>query len=228
MQQLAAYFMDPKKILIPDFDYHLPENKIAKYPLPERDASRLLIYRDGKINESIFSSIAHYLPDNSFMVSNNSKVIEARIRFQKATGGVIEIFCLEPGGPDSNISSAITKTKTVFWKCLVGGASKWKYGQVLHKEIILNNQPILLSATITEKLSNCFIIHFSWAPENFSFAEIIHQFGITPLPPYIKRMPEIIDHERYQTIYALSDGSVAAPTAGLHFTHQIFQDLAKK
>ncbi len=220
--------MNPKNISIADFDYDLPENKIAKYPLAERDASALLIYKEGKITADIFKNIADHLPDNSLLVINNTKVIEARIRFQKITGGMIEIFCLEPDDRYADISAAIQQTKIVFWKCLVGGASKWKRGQILFKEITVNDQKIILSASFIEKKSDCFIIEFSWEPDYFSFAEIIHQFGVTPLPPYIKRDVEIADSERYQTIYALNDGSVAAPTAGLHFTDAVFQKLSFK
>jgi S-adenosylmethionine:tRNA ribosyltransferase-isomerase len=220
--------MDPKNISISGFDYHLPENKIAKYPLAERDASKLLVYKKGEISSGIFKNIADHLPNDSLIIFNNTKVIEARIKFLKETGGVIEIFCLEPDARYADITSAMHQTRSVFWKCLVGGASKWKHGQILQKEIIKDDQSIILSASFVEKLSDCFIIQFSWSPENLSFAEIIHHFGITPLPPYIKREVERSDNERYQTIYAAHDGSVAAPTAGLHFTDHVFKKLAEK
>jgi len=220
--------MNPKNISISGFDYYLPENKIAKYPLAERDASRLLFYKKRKISADIFKNIPAHLPNNSLIIFNNTKVIEARIKFLKETGGVIEIFCLEPDARYADITSALHQTKSVYWKCLVGGASKWKHGQILKKEIIRDNQIIILSASFAEKLSDCFIIQFSWSPENLSFAEIIHHFGITPLPPYIKREVEESDNKRYQTIYAAHDGSVAAPTAGLHFTDYVFKKLAAK
>jgi S-adenosylmethionine:tRNA ribosyltransferase-isomerase len=220
--------MDPKNISISGFDYHLPENKIAKYPLAERDASKLLVYKKRKISAEIFKNIPDHLPNNSLIIFNNTKVIEARIKFLKETGGVIEIFCLEPDARYADITSAMHQTKSVYWKCLVGNASKWKQGQILKKEIIKDTQIIILSASFAENLSDCFIIKFSWSPHNLSFAEIIHHFGITPLPPYIKREAEKSDNERYQTIYAAHDGSVAAPTAGLHFTDYVFKKLAEK
>jgi S-adenosylmethionine:tRNA ribosyltransferase-isomerase len=220
--------MDPKNISISGFDYFLPENKIAKYPLTERDASKLLVYKKGKISSDVFKNIPNHLPSDSLIIFNNTKVIEARIKFFKDTGGVIETFCLEPDARYADISSAMHQIRSVYWKCLVGGASKWKHGQILKKEIIAENQPIILSASFAEKLSDCFIIQFSWSPENLSFSEIIHHFGITPLPPYIKREAENSDNERYQTIYAAHDGSVAAPTAGLHFTDDVFKKISGK
>jgi S-adenosylmethionine:tRNA ribosyltransferase-isomerase len=220
--------MNPKNISISGFDYHLPENKISKYPLLERDASKLLVYKKGKISSAVFKNIPDHLPGDSLIIFNNTKVIEARIKFLKETGGVIEIFCLEPDARYADITSAMDQTKSLYWKCLVGGASKWKHGQILQKEIIADNKSIILSASFAEKLSDCFIIQFSWSPDNLRFAEIIHQFGITPLPPYIKREAEKSDNERYQTIYAAQDGSVAAPTAGLHFTDYVFKKLSEK
>jgi S-adenosylmethionine:tRNA ribosyltransferase-isomerase len=220
--------MDPKNISISRFDYRLPENKIAKYPLPERDASKLLVYKKGEISSDVFKNISDHLPNGSLIIFNNTKVIGARIKFLKETGGVIEIFCLEPDARYADITSAMHQTKSVYWKCLVGGASKWRHGQILKKEIIANNKLIILSASFAEKLSDCFIIQFSWSPDNLSFAEGIHHFGITPLPPYIKREVEKSDDERYQTIYATHDGSVAAPTAGLHFTDDVFKKLSEK
>jgi S-adenosylmethionine:tRNA ribosyltransferase-isomerase len=220
--------MDPKNISIADFDYHLPENKIAKYPLPLRDSSKLLLYKKGKISSGVFKNITDHLPGDSLIIFNNTKVIEARIKFLKETGGIIEIFCLEPDARYAEITSAMRQTRSVFWKCLVGGASKWKHEQILKKEIIADDKLIILSASFAEKLSDCFIIQFSWSPDNLSFAEIIHHFGITPLPPYLKREVERSDDERYQTIYAAHDGSVAAPTAGLHFTDDVIKKLAEK
>jgi S-adenosylmethionine:tRNA ribosyltransferase-isomerase len=220
--------MNPKNISMSGFDYYLPDDKIAKYPQPERDNSKLLIYKKREISSDIFKNITDYLSNNSLIIFNNTKVIGARIKFQKVTGGVIEIFCLEPGPGYADIFSAMQQTKSVEWKCLLGGASKWKHGQRLVKEILLNNQSAVLAATLSEKLSDSFIIQFSWTPENLSFSEIIHDFGTTPLPPYLKREAEITDKERYQTIYSTHCGSVAAPTAGLHFTDYVFKKLAEK
>lgn len=219
--------MHPKNISISDYTYDLPEEKIAKYPLAERDASKLLVYKEGNITEDIYKNIDSHLSSDSLVVFNNTKVIEARILFQKPTGGVIEIFCLEPHEQYADISAAMMQQKKVFWKCLVGGASKWKRGQVLEKRIAVASE-ITLRAVYTEKRTDHFIIELSWTPVNMNFAEILHQTGAIPLPPYIKRKPEESDNVRYQTIYAHRDGSVAAPTAGLHFTESIFAKLEKK
>ena len=220
--------MNIKNISISDFNYSLSETSIAKYPLHQRDDSKLLLYKKRKISTEVFKNISDYLPNNSLLIFNNTKVIEARIKFQKSTGGGIEIFCLEPDERYANISSAMQQTKKIYWKCLIGGASKWKHGQILTREITINDQSIILSASFIEKISECFIIQFSWSPENLSFAEIIHHFGTIPLPPYIKREVENEDAERYQTIFAMQNGSVAAPTAGLHFTESIFEKLSQK
>jgi S-adenosylmethionine:tRNA ribosyltransferase-isomerase len=219
---------DPQNISINDYSYSLPEEKIAKYPLPERDASKLLIYNDGVISEDVYKNISHNIPENSLLVFNNTKVVEARLLFQKATGGVIEIFCLEPHEQYADITTAMLQKEKVLWKCLVGGASKWKTGQVLEKKIQQDNKEIVLYAKFIEKRNESFIIELSWLPAALSFAEILHHTGAIPLPPYIKRAVEESDADRYQTVYAHFDGSVAAPTAGLHFTDTIFNALKEK
>jgi S-adenosylmethionine:tRNA ribosyltransferase-isomerase len=220
--------MDPKKIAIADYSYNLPDEKIASYPLQERDASKLLVYQNGLITEDIYRNIADHIPSNSLLVFNNTKVIEARLLFQKPTGGIIEIFCLEPHEQYPDVLSAMQQTKTAEWKCLIGGASKWKAGQILEKKIKKHDEEIILHAKFISKQKDDFIIQLSWLPENMIFAEVLHAAGAIPLPPYIKRAAEEKDAERYQTVYAHHDGSVAAPTAGLHFTEKIFQDLAAK
>jgi S-adenosylmethionine:tRNA ribosyltransferase-isomerase len=220
---------DPKNLSIKDYTYNLPEERIAKYPLIKRDASKLLIYKDGNIGEDIYSNIATYIPDNSLLIFNDTKVIEARLLFQKSTGGVIEIFCLAPHEQYVDITNAMMQKENVLWQCLVGGASKWKHGQVLEKKVkTADKEIIILHATYTEKRLDCFIIELSWLPVNLSFAEVLHHAGAIPLPPYIKREAEQSDAERYQTIYAHYEGSVAAPTAGLHFTDNIFEKLKTK
>lgn len=220
--------MHPKNISIADYTYSLPENKIANYPLSERDASKLLVYKQGSVTEDVYKTIASHIPDNSFLVFNNTKVVEARLLFQKPTGGVIEIFCLDPHEQYADITTAMLQQGKVLWQCLVGGASKWKHGQILKKLIAAYGKEIILEAVYKEKRADSFIIELSWTPDNMSFAELLHQAGATPLPPYIKRKAEIGDTERYQTIYAQQDGSVAAPTAGLHFTDNIFKSLVEK
>lgn len=220
--------MHPKNISIADFSYALPEEKIAKYPLEERDASKLLIYRDGRINEDIYKNIPDHIPADSFLVFNDTKVVEARLLFQKPTGGLIEIFCLEPHEEYADITTAMMQQGKVYWQCLVGGASKWKHGQVLKKIIPAYHQEIILLAVYKEKRSDSFLIELSWSPGQMSFAELLHYAGVIPLPPYIKRKAETTDAERYQTIFAHYEGSVAAPTAGLHFTDAIFKKLKEK
>lgn len=215
---------DPRTISIRDFTYLLPEERIAKYPLSERDASKLLIYKDGKISEDIYKNIATHLPEESLLILNNTKVVEARLLFQKPSGGAIEIFCVEPHEQYADITMGLLQKGKVWWNCLVGGASKWKKGQVLIKSI----NETSLSASYIDKKNDYFIIELSWRPSHLSFAEILHFAGATPLPPYIKRKVEEGDAERYQTVYAEADGSVAAPTAGLHFTDEIFKKLVLK
>jgi S-adenosylmethionine:tRNA ribosyltransferase-isomerase len=235
--------MHPKEISIADYSYHLPDDLIAHYPLAERDASRLLIYQQGNIREDVYRHITAYLPENSLLVFNNTKVVEARILFQKATGARIELFCLEPPAEYAGISAAMMQQGKVRWKCLIGGASKWKAGQVLSKTIgapaAVGNPattsdpatigiPITLEARYIAKEKDSFLIELSWEPAHLSFAELLHQAGLIPLPPYIHRAAEQSDSERYQTVYARHDGSVAAPTAGLHFTEAIFNSLAAR
>ena len=213
--------MHPKDIAIADYSYALPPEKIAYYPLAERDSSKLLIYKTGEIREGIYRNIAGYLPEESLLVFNNTKVVEGRILFQKPTGGQIEIFCLEPPAEYGGMASALTQSGGVRWKCLIGGASKWKKGVVLQKKM----GDVVLEARYLEKSGDSFLIAFSWTPAAFSFAELLHRTGLIPLPPYIQRAAEASDSQRYQTVYAQYDGSVAAPTAGLHFTEVIFDSL---
>lgn len=213
----------PKNLSIKDFTYHLPEEKIAFHPLTERDSSKLLVYNEGRISESIYKNITEFIPENSLLVFNNTKVIEARLNFQKPSGGLIEIFCLEPHEQYADITTAMLQHEKVLWKCLIGGASKWKHGQVLEKKI----NELILECKFVEKRTDCFIVELLWNAD-LSFAEVLHNAGAIPLPPYIKRKAETEDSERYQTVYAKHDGSVAAPTAGLHFTTAIFEKLKEK
>ena len=219
---------NPRNISINNYTYSLPEGSIAKYPLAERDASKLLIYKEGEITEDIYKNITAHIPEESLLVFNNTRVVEARLLFQKLTGGVIEIFCLEPHEQYAGITSAMLQKGNVLWQCLVGGVSKWKQGQVLEKRIQQGGQEIILKAAYIEKRNDLFIIELSWSPVELSFAEVLHHAGAIPLPPYIKRAVEEADSERYQTVYAQADGSVAAPTAGLHFTETIFNSLKEK
>jgi S-adenosylmethionine:tRNA ribosyltransferase-isomerase len=220
--------MHPKNLSIKEYTYTLPEDRIAKFPLQERDQSKLLIYKNEKITESIYKNIDEQLPANSLLLFNKTKVVHARILFKKPSGGIIEIFCLEPAGENGDISQSMLQTGKAVWKCLIGGASKWKPGFTPEKKIIIGELPITVSATIKERLTDCFIVELSWQPAAISFAEILHHCGEIPLPPYLHRAAEKTDEERYQTIYAEKEGSVAAPTAGLHFTNTIFEKLKAK
>lgn len=220
--------MHPKNLSISDFSYHLPSERIAKYPLEERDNSKLLVYEKGKITESCYRDIDMFLPENTLLVFNNTRVVEARLLFQKSTGGVIEIFCLEPDDKYADITTAMLQKGKVSWKCLIGGASKWKHGMVLKKVVCREEVEVTLEAAIVDRLTDCFIIELRWQPSKLSFAEVLHIAGFIPLPPYLHRETEEEDKIRYQTIYAKFDGSVAAPTAGLHFTDTIFDKLSAK
>ncbi|MDQ2721635.1 MAG: S-adenosylmethionine:tRNA ribosyltransferase-isomerase [Bacteroidota bacterium] len=219
--------MHPKNLSIIDFDYSLPEEKIAFYPLEKRDQSKLLIFKNGKISEDIYHNIADHLPEKSFLVFNDTKVIKARILFQKMTGSVIEIFCLEPYEKINDYAIILQQKNSVRWKCMIGGAGKWKE-KFLEKTISIYGKEIILKAALVEKLSDAYVVELSWTPGNYPFAEIIEHAGETPLPPYIKRNAEESDAEKYQTIYSANEGSVAAPTAGLHFTKEIFSSLKEK
>jgi S-adenosylmethionine:tRNA ribosyltransferase-isomerase len=217
--------ISPQHLSIKDFTYALPEEKIARYPLAERDTSKLLIYSKGFIQEDIYRNLHQYLSQNSLLIFNNTRVIKARIIFTKPSGGQIEIFLLEPLMAD--YTSALSATKKTTWKCMIGGVSKWKEGSlVMCYE--LGVMRFELKAVLLEKLSDAYVVQFSWTPADLSFAEVLEQAGDIPLPPYIKRKTETADTERYQTIYAKDEGSVAAPTAGLHFTPDIFAKLAAK
>ena len=220
--------MHPQHLSIGDFTYHLPESRIAQYPLADRDASKLLVYKQGNISEDVYRNIARYLPEGSLLLFNDTRVVEARLLFQKPTGGNIEIFCLAPHTQYADITTAMFQKHMVWWNCLIGGASKWKRGTVLEKRIAAGKDTVVVQASIAERLPDSFTVELRWEPGNLSFAEILHYAGIIPLPPYMKREADKEDEERYQTIYARQQGSVAAPTAGLHFTENIFLSLGKR
>lgn len=220
--------MHPRYLTIQDFIYDLPESRIAQHPLSRRDDSKLLIYRSGNISEDIYKNISEHIPGQSLLIFNDTKVIEARLKFKKPSGGVIEIFCLSPHSQYADITSAMLQRGKVWWNCLIGGASKWKHGMVLEKQVETGDGAILLKAAIADRDAENFVVELTWEPAALSFAEVLHLSGEIPLPPYMKREAEQNDAERYQTIYAAHDGSVAAPTAGLHFTEEIFQSLTQK
>jgi S-adenosylmethionine:tRNA ribosyltransferase-isomerase len=216
---------EAQNIFIKDYEYDLLHIRIANFPLAERDQSKLLIYKNGEIIDDHFFNLQEYLSNESTLILNNTRVIEARILFQKSTGGVIEIFCLEPF--QQTIEQSLSSTKQAQWQCLIGGASKWKSGQILQKIVTLNDKMVELNARYIAKQADDFVIEFSWHTEQ-SFAEVLHAAGAIPLPPYIKRDVVEEDKERYQTIFSKQEGSVAAPTAALHFTEAVFQKLSAK
>lgn len=220
--------MHPKELSIIDFTYELPDERIARYPLAERDQSKLLIYRNGQISETIYAELAAHIPANSLLVFNNTKVVEARLLFEKPNGGRIEIFCLEPHEQYGDITTAMLQKGKVWWKCLVGGAKKWKEGALISQIEKYDSSEITLTARKIEQYADAYLIELSWDDADMSFAELLHAAGVIPLPPYLNRAAEESDQERYQTIYAKYDGSVAAPTAGLHFTNSLFAKLTKK
>lgn len=213
-------------IRIEDYTYTLPEEKIAFHPLPERDASKLLVYRNETIAEDQYKHIAAYLPQNSLVVFNNTRVVNARIRFQKDSGGTIEVFCLEPQGME--MSRAMHAVNRIDICCFIGGASKWKHGTALKKQLTVNHQPVTLEAVIKERTETHFVVTLSWDAPGVHFAEILHAAGDVPLPPYIRRTTDITDTERYQTVFAEHEGSVAAPTAALHFTPHVLETMKEK
>lgn len=207
------------------FNYVLPDEKIAKYPLSERDASKLLIYRDHQIEESIFRNLPDSLPSNSMLVFNNTKVIRARMEFAKETGARIEIFCLEPT-ESTEIQTVFTAKGRSVWNCIVGNLKKWKDGS-LHKSITINHNEVVVSAKRLQTMGDSHVIEFTWN-EDVTFGEILEQAGNTPIPPYLNRQSEEIDTHRYQTVYSQHQGSVAAPTAGLHFTDNVMSQMHQK
>ena len=216
------------EVNINEYDYDLPEEKIAQHPLEQRDASRLLIWKDGILSDDVFMELHNHLPSDCLMIFNDTKVIKARLMFRKPTGGWIEIFCLEPAGSTEDPERSMQETGSVLWKCLVGNAKRWKSGRIF-REIIHSSGKIQVAAELKKRLEDgCFEIGFSWQPENLTFREILDQAGAVPLPPYIQRPSGREDSIHYQTIYASHEGSVAAPTAGLHFTGDVLETLHKK
>lgn len=226
----------PQHIKIKDYSYELPEKRIAQYPLKERDDSKLLIYQDGQIAESIYKNAASFLPSHSFLVFNETKVIHARLLMHKTTGAQIEVFCLEPSEQYASVELAMQQTSPVYWKCMVGGAAKWKDGQTISVEIPLQNGNHLhLFAEKIERKDQTFLLKFSWQiiesngqEMSMMFSEVLQLAGKLPLPPYMHRKAEESDELRYQTIFAKEEGSVAAPTAALHFTPAILESFKTK
>ena len=215
---------DVKHICIEEYDYPLPEERIAKYPLAERDASKLLVLKDNKIEESQFKYIGGFLPDEALLVFNETKVIRARLQFHKVTGSRIEVFCLEP---DEDYQVAFAAASPVRWKCLIGNSKRWKGGK-LSMELVAGGAQVTLYAERLSQNDQYAEIEFSWTPSTIPFATVLEAAGEIPLPPYLHRDAEPEDRDRYQTVFARYDGSVAAPTAGLHFTRPLMEALREQ
>ncbi|MGE0088755.1 MAG: S-adenosylmethionine:tRNA ribosyltransferase-isomerase [Bacteroidales bacterium] len=214
-----------RNIKIDEYDYTLPADRIPKYPLEKRDNSNLLIYNSGSINKDQFFNLPDHIPTNSTLVFNNTKVIQARLLFKKDTGALIEIFCLEPVDPADYVL-AFQQTERVIWKCIIGNLKKWK-DKELSLETIIHEKTVIIKATKIKSEENAHFIEFTWNDNSVCFSNILENVGLTPIPPYLNRNSEEIDKERYQTIYSKLKGSVAAPTAGLHFTDDVINKLAK-
>lgn len=215
-------------IVIEDYNYNLPDERIAKYPLPQRDSSKLLHYNDGEIHEHTFKDLPGILPENSIMVFNDTKVVPARLHFQRETGAHIEIFCLEPDFP-SEYNTIFAVTESCRWKCIVGNVKKWK-SDILSLYNPENDESISamdLKAALIERNGETSVVKFSWKG-GVPFSQVLEICGSIPIPPYLNRDTENVDQERYQTLYAKYRGSVAAPTAGLHFTKDVLQEIEDK
>ena len=229
-----------EEILIEEYNYPLPDERIAKYPLAERDQSKLLVYREGEVSEDKFYRVGEYVPTGSLLIYNNTRVIQARLEFHKkagdeairligdkARGARIEIFCLEPLEPhDYQLSLGSTEGCT--WKCMIGNAKKWKSGALSQPVILPSGEEVRLRAEKGEQTGNTFSVRFSWEGASVSFAEILDAVGELPIPPYLNRKTEESDKTTYQTVYSRIKGSVAAPTAGLHFTDNVLNGLRER
>ncbi len=221
---------NPRNIAIAEYDYPLPNERIAKFPLSQRDQSKLLIYNGREISESQFFHLPELLPSDAMLVFNNTKVIHARLFFRKASsangtaGALIEIFCLEPY--NQPVAQAFEERQHCSWLCFIGNNKKWKEGP-LHSQFSILDTQYTITANRSEAVGNAWIVDFEW-DGGMSFAEVIEHAGVIPLPPYLHRDAEESDKERYQTVYAKPEGSVAAPTAGLHFTDNVLDALREK
>ena len=217
---------DTRHIKISDYNYPLPDERIAKFPLPVRDQSKLLVYRNGEVRESLFTSLPDYIEPGELMVFNNTKVIQARLHFRKETGALIEIFCLEPIQPN-DYALNFQQTSHSAWLCMIGNLKKWKEGP-LRREMTVKGKPLTLTATRGTCRGTSHWIDFTWDNDEVTFADILEMFGELPIPPYLNRETQESDKETYQTVYSKIKGSVAAPTAGLHFTRRVLDALQEK
>ncbi len=214
------------EIKLTDYDYLLPDHRIAKFPLEKRDASKLLHYKNGQISHHSFSQLPELIPSGTLMVFNNTKVIPARLIFTRSTGAKVEIFLLKPVAPSTVINEIMLNTTSVSWETMIGNLKKWKDGEVLQGEVQVQGQTILLNARLTERESKT--VEFSWEGNQVPFVSIVDAAGEVPLPPYLNRKATEMDRPRYQTVYSAKEGAVAAPTAGLHFTDEVLGKLKAK
>ena len=217
---------DTKHIRINDFNYPLPDERIAKFPLSVRDQSKLLVYRHGKVSEDRFTSLPDYIERGELMVFNNTKVIQARLHFRKETGALIEVFCLEPVRPH-DYALNFQQTRHSAWLCMIGNLKKWKEGP-LRREMTVKGKPLTLTAERGACCGTSHWVDFTWENREVTFADILEAFGELPIPPYLNRETQESDKETYQTVYSKVKGSVAAPTAGLHFTERVLHALKEK
>ena len=217
---------DTKHIRISEFNYPLPDERIAKFPLPVRDESKLLVYHGGEVSEDRFTSLPDYLEPGEMMVFNNTKVIQARMHFRKETGALIEVFCLEPISPNDYVLS-FQQTQRCAWLCMVGNLKKWKEG-ILKREVEVKGKTITLTATRGECRGTSHWIDFAWDDATLTFADVLEAIGELPIPPYLNRETQESDKQTYQTVYSKIKGSVAAPTAGLHFTERVLKALDER
>lgn len=215
--------MDTKHIQIKDYNYNLPDERIAKFPLAKRDNSKLLLYRHGEVTEDVFHNIAEYLPKGALMVFNNTKVIQARLHFRKETGALIEVFLLEPYMP-ADYEQMFQTTGHCSWLCMIGNLKKWKEG-TLKRTFDVKGKEVTLVAERKEDVHKSYRVDFSWDALDVSWAELLDAVGELPIPPYLNRETQESDKTTYQTVYSKIKGSVAAPTAGLHFTPEVLADI---
>ena len=222
-----ALIDDIRDLRIADYDYDLPDERIAKHPLAQREQCKLLYYKGGDIQERRFWEVPALLPEQSTLIYNNTRVINARLRFRKETGSTIEIFCLEPVAP-RDYEQIFQTTGHCVWQCLVGNSKRWKQGALAQK-VDIDGREVTLTATRGEQRGNAWEISFDWDKGvNCTFADVLGAIGEIPIPPYLNRGTEQSDSTDYQTVYSHIDGSVAAPTAGLHFTHEVLADCDKR
>lgn len=215
-----------EEIKLSDYEYTLPEERIAKFPLEKRDHSQLLHYEKGNISSKRFFELPEFLPSGSLMVFNNTKVIPARLIFQRESGAKIEIFLLKPVAPNSVINEVMINTESVSWETMIGNLKKWKDGEILKGEIQLQGQSCVIEASLEDREQK--VVKFSWTGENIPFVSIVEASGEVPLPPYLNRKATAEDKPRYQTVYSKKEGAVAAPTAGLHFTEEVLENIKEK